>query len=219
MNWKRSKKIAADVHGQVEKEITRIVDHYAKEKSANGSFDLESFEMSIRSGMHTIGANMLETLMNADGGYRGVTIHSDEGHTAQFVDYREKKLLTVLGEVSVKRAYYHDKECHSGFCPKDKSLDIVATSYSPGVRRLMSRVGAMRPFNLGRYDLYELANIRVNTKEVERVSEMVGDQVEAFHCGQAEAALSRQSHSNQGNSPAVCKYGRHRSTGGKTGNC
>ena len=31
--------------------------------------------MSIRSSMHTIGANMLQTLMNADGGgYRGVTI-------------------------------------------------------------------------------------------------------------------------------------------------
>ena len=69
--------------------------------------------------MHTIGANMLETLLNADGsGYRGITIPRDEVHTAQFVDYREKKLLTVLGEVSVKRAYYHDKECHCGFCPQ-----------------------------------------------------------------------------------------------------
>lgn len=147
--------------------------------------------MSIRSSMHTIGANMLETLVNADGGgYRGPTIPCDEGHTAQFVDYREKKLLTVLGEVIVNRAYYYDKESHSGFCPKDKTLDIVATSYSPGVRRLMSKVGAMRPFDLGHQDLYELADIRVNAKEVERVSEMVGGQVEAFHCVQAEAALS-----------------------------
>ena len=147
--------------------------------------------MNIRSRMHTIGANMLETLLNVDGGgHRGAAISCEQGHFAQFVDYREKKLLTVLGEVSVKRAYYHDKECHSGFCPKDESLDIVATRYSPGVRRLMSKVGAMRPFDLGHQDLYELANIRVNAKEVERVSEMVGDQVEAFHCGQAEVAMS-----------------------------
>jgi len=147
--------------------------------------------MSIRSGMHAIGANMLETLLNADGGgYRGVTIPRDEGHTAQFVDYREKKLLTVLGEVRVKRAYYYDKEYRSGLCPKDDSLDIVATSYSPGVRRLISKVGAMRPFALGHLDLHELAGIQVNAKEVERVSQMVGDQVEVFHSGQAEAALS-----------------------------
>jgi len=141
--------------------------------------------------MHVIGVKMLETLLNSDGGdYRGASISNKEGHTAQFVDYREKKLLTVLGEATVKRAYYHDKERHCGFCPKDESLDIVATHYSPGVRRLMSKVGAMRPFDLGHQDLYELANIRVNAKEVERVSEMVGDQVETFHCGQAEAALS-----------------------------
>lgn len=157
----------------------------------DGSFDLESFEMSIRSGMHAIGVNMLETLLNADsGGYRGATIPCQQGHTAQFVDHREKTLLTVLGKVTVNRAYYHDKECHYGFCPKDDSLDIVATSYSPGVRRLISKVGAMRPFGLGHQDLHELAGIRVNAKEVERVSQMVGGQVEAFHSGQAEAALS-----------------------------
>lgn len=117
------------------------------------------------------------------------SVPSEKSHCALFVDYREKKLLTVVGEVSVKRAYYHDKECHSGFCPKDTSLDIVATSYSPGVRRLMSRVGAMRPFGLGQQDLYELADIRVNAKEVERISQMVGDQVEMFHHAQAETAM------------------------------
>jgi hypothetical protein len=69
--------------------------------------------------MHTIGANILETLLNADGGgYRGAVILREQGHFAQFVDYREKKLLTVLGDVTVKRAYYHDKESHCGFCPK-----------------------------------------------------------------------------------------------------
>ena len=140
--------------------------------------------------MHGIGCKMLEILLNADGGgHRGSAISCDKGHTALFVDYREKKLLTVVGEVAVKRAYYHDKECHSGFCPKDTSLDIVGTSYSPGVRRLMSRVGAMRPFGLGHQDLHELADISVNAKEVERLSRMVGEQVEMFHHAQAEAAM------------------------------
>jgi hypothetical protein len=140
--------------------------------------------------MHAIGANLLENLLNADnGGYRGATIVCEQGHSPQFVNYREKKLLTVLGEVAVKRAYYHDKKCRRGFCPKDNTLDIVATSYSPGVRRLISKVGAMRPFGLGHQDLQELAGIRVNAKEVERVSQMVGAQVEEFYSRQAEAVL------------------------------
>ena len=176
----------------MQKEIDRIVSQYGKEKASDGSFDLEAFEVSIRSGMHGVGSKLLETLLNADTGYRGSAIACENGHTAVFVDYREKKLLTILGEVTVKRAYYHDKVCHSGQCPKDEVLDIVGTSYSPGVRRLMSKVGAMRPFGLGHQDLYELANIRVSAKEVERQSHIVGVQVEQFHSAQAETALSEK---------------------------
>ena len=141
--------------------------------------------------MHDIGGKMLEGLMNADGGdYRGRTIPCDKGHQYEFIEYRDKKLLTLLGPVTVKRAYYYDGQCQSGCCPKDTALDIVGTSYSSGVRRMMSKMGAYRPFNLGHEDLYELAGIVVSAKEVERMSEMVGHQVEAFHCKEAAAALS-----------------------------
>jgi hypothetical protein len=141
--------------------------------------------------MHKIGGRMLETLMNADGGdYRGRTIACDKGHEYEFAGYREKKLLTVLGLVTVKRAYYWDKKCESGYCPKDRVLDMEGTSYSCGVRRMMSRVGASRSFGLGHEDLYELADIRVNAKEMERVSEKVGRQVVVFHAREGMAALS-----------------------------
>jgi hypothetical protein len=95
-----------------------------------------------------------------------------------------------LGTIKVKRAYYYDKEHHSGFCPKDRSLDIEGTSYSSGVRRMVSRVGAWRPFGLGGDDLHDLADIRVDAKTVERISQMVGSQVEAFHAAEAKASLS-----------------------------
>ena len=127
-------------------------------------------------------------LINADGGgYRGSTIDGKEGHQYEFIEYRDKKLLTALGPVTIKRAYYYDRECKSGYCPKDRVLDIEGTSYSSGVRRMMSKVGAYRPFGLGHEDLYELADIRVSAKEVERISQMVGGQAEAF---QAAASLS-----------------------------
>jgi len=143
--------------------------------------------------MHGVGCKMLESLLNADGGgHVGSVIPCDNEHSAVFVDYREKRLLTILGEVTVKRAYYHDQKCHRGFCPKDDTLDISGTSYSPGVRRLMSTVGAMRPFDLGHNDLAILAGIRVNAKEVERQAHIVGTQVEKFHQKQANDALSNK---------------------------
>ena len=142
--------------------------------------------------MHDIGSKMLEGLINADGGdYRGRTIPCDKGHSCEFIGYRVKKLLTALGPVMAKRAYYYDGQCQRGFCPKDTALDIMGTSYSSGARRMMSKVGAYRPFGLGHEDLYELAGILVSAKEVERMSEMVGHQVEAFHCEEASVALAQ----------------------------
>jgi hypothetical protein len=141
--------------------------------------------------MHGIGRSMLEMFVNADGGdYRGRMIPCDKGHQHEFIEFRDKKLLTVLGSVTVKRAYYYNRESGKGYCPKDCALDIEGTSYSSGVRRMMSKVGAYRPFGLGHEDLYELAAIRVSAKEVERISQMVGGQAQAFHTAEAEASLS-----------------------------
>ena len=129
--------------------------------------------------------------MNADvGDGRDKTIYDSERRKHNFIEYRDKTLLTVLGLITVRRAYYYDRKHRQGYCPKDHALDIAGTSYSSGVRRMIGKVGAYRTFGLGHEDLYELAGIRVNAKEVERVSQSVGDQAEAFHQAEAKSALS-----------------------------
>lgn len=67
-----------------------------------------------------------------------------------------------------------------------QDLDIEETSFSPGVRRMMGKVGAYRPFGLGPGDLKELAGVEVNGKAIGRVSYRIGEEVEAFQ--QQEAA-------------------------------
>ncbi len=147
--------------------------------------------MAIRAAMHQVGGRMLEQLLNADGGGQcGAHTACGQGHPAAFVDYREKAVLTVLAPVTVRRAYYHCGACAGGVIPKDRDLDVVGTSFSPGVRRLMGRVGGKEPFAEGRRDLEELAGIAVQTKAVERVAETLGEQVEAVARQEREAALA-----------------------------
>ena len=132
---------------------------------------------------------MLDRLLNSDSGdYRGRTLPCEKGHVFEFKEYRDKELLTVLGKVMVRRAYYYDRQCRKGCCPKDSALDIVGTSFSPGMRRIMGRVGAYRPFALGHEDIKEMAGIYVDPKEIERVSHQLGQDVEVFY--EKEAALS-----------------------------
>jgi len=156
-----------------------------------GHLDLEASEMAIRAAMHQMGGVLLQKLLNSDGGgYRGAHLDCCQGHPAEFVGYRGKHILTVLSSVEVQRAYYHCPGCQSGLVPKDQELDVVGSSFSPGVRRMMGRVGAKQPFEQGRGDLEELAGVVVQTKQVERVSAQLGAQVEAFCQREREAILT-----------------------------
>jgi hypothetical protein len=158
-----------------------------RDKGADGHIDLEAIEIYIRSCMHHIGSLMLEKILNLDNGYfQGKSIPCDKGHRFGFKDYRDKKLLTVLGTVTVKRAYYYDQDCQKGYCPKDTVLDIRGSSFSPGMRRIMGRVGAYRPFALGHEDIKEMAGITVTAKEIERVSYRLGADVEEFYKNRAD---------------------------------
>jgi len=140
--------------------------------------------------MHNIGSKVLEGLLNADGGgYQGKSLPCDNGHTYEFVGYRDKNVLTVLGKVKVTRAYYYDRQCKDGMCPKDKDLDIEGTSFSPGVRRIKARVGAYRAFGLGHEDIKEMAGIDVTAKEIERTCNKLGQQTKAFFNKQASESL------------------------------
>jgi Uncharacterised protein family (UPF0236) len=143
--------------------------------------DLEASEMAVRGAMHQIGGVVLEKVINADGGgYRGKEADCEQGHRATFLDYRDKDVLTVVGEVPIERAYYHCEDCGSGVIPKDRELNIEGTTFSPGIRRLMGRVGGKESFQAGRQDLEELAGVQVTAKQVERVAEAIGVEVEAM---------------------------------------
>ena len=162
-----------------------------RDREKQGRIDLEALEFNIRSSMHSVGGMLLERLINSDGGdYRGRTLRSEEGQMFEFKEYRDKDVLTVLGPVTVQRAYYYDQDCGEGFCPKDAALDIAETSFSPGVRRIMARVGAYRPFGLGHEDIKEMADIEVDPKAIERIAHQLGEEVEGFYQEEGSRLLS-----------------------------
>ena len=163
----------------MEKEIAALLSRLLG--AGRGPLDLEASEMAVRTAMHQIGGVLLEKVINADGGgYGGKEADCEQGHRATFVDYRDKEVLTVLGRVQIERAYYHCGDCGSGVIPKDRELNIVGTSFSPGIRRMMGRVGGKESFRAGRQDLEELAGVQVTAKQVERVAEGIGVEVEAM---------------------------------------
>lgn len=72
-----------------------------------------------------LGAELLEKLLAVDTGYRGPRIDCGQGHHAEFVSYRVKRLETVLGRITLRRAYYHCPACGHGIVPRDVELGVT----------------------------------------------------------------------------------------------
>lgn len=93
---------------------------------------------------------------------------------------RAKGLLTTLGAVPFRRSFYQCEQCCQSRFPDDERLDIVNTTYSPGVRRLMARAGSQTQFEQAAEDLLCYAGLKIEPREIERIAEEVGRQVEQW---------------------------------------
>ena len=117
---------------------------------------------------------MLGKLLAADPGYRGPRVPCGQGHEAEFIAYRDKIIDTVLGPVTLARAWYHCAGCGHGFAPRDARLGVAGASLSPGLAAMNDKAAAAEPFAGAAGLLEDLAGVRLTAKRVERAAEASG---------------------------------------------
>jgi hypothetical protein len=128
----------------------------------------------IRAGLLRLGGSVLEQLLAADRGHRGPRVPCGRGHAAEFVSYRDRVIDTVLGPVTLTRAWYHCAACGHGLAPRDADLGVAGASMSPGLAAMNDRAAAAVPFKEAAGLLEDLAGVRETAKRVERASEASG---------------------------------------------
>lgn len=137
--------------------------------------DLEQREGMVRDRVLAIGARVLEAgLARHDPGKQGPRHPCPCGAGARFEGYRTKGVQTVVGWITLRRAYYACASCGRGHCPRDAVLGLHRDSLSPGVRRLACRLGALLPFAEAASTLAATAHVRLSAGTVRRVTEDLG---------------------------------------------
>ncbi len=145
-------------------------------------------ETGLRRWALEVAARALQTCLNADtSDYAGRHVPCPCGREAVYAGRREKSFETALGELRLQRAYYHCS-CGIGFFPRDQALGLAHSSLSPALQRMAALVGALVSFEEGSELLGELAGVRVNAKQVERVAESVGREMGRDEEHQVEVA-------------------------------
>jgi hypothetical protein len=135
---------------------------------------------------------MLGEALSADPGHRGPRADCGHGHEADFAGYREKVIDTVLGPVTLRRAWYHCAACGHGLAPRDAELGIARASMSPGLAAMNGLAAAAGPFAGAARLLEELAGVRLTAKRVERAAEASGTVLAAAGREHARLIASRK---------------------------
>jgi hypothetical protein len=128
----------------------------------------------LRAGLLKLGGSVLGQLLAADPGQHGPRVPCGHGHQAEFTDYRDKTIDTVLGPVTIRRAWYRCAACRHGLAPRDAELGVAGTSLSPGLTAMNDIAAAAGPFAKAAGLLEHLAGIPLTVKRVERAAEASG---------------------------------------------
>ena len=153
--------------------------------------DFEALEQALRHQVLEITAQVMAQRFNADDSdHSGSTTACACGQTARYAGRRPKTFTSALGPLTLERAYYHCDTCRAGVCPRDRALGLHATSLSPGVLRMVGLAASDFSFAAASDLLWELAAVRVETKQVERAAEALGREVAADERAVAETVPS-----------------------------
>ncbi len=113
--------------------------------------------------------------LNADTrDHAGPAVACPCGQAARYAGRRTKTFTSVLGELTLERAYYHCASCARGVFPRDRALGLPDTSLSPAVTRMVGLSAAMVSFEESGELMRELAGVPVDAKQVERTAEALG---------------------------------------------
>jgi hypothetical protein len=139
------------------------------------------------------GAKVLTEMLAEHGsGRREEEVVCRCGERMESQGVRRKELLTILGRVVYERSRFKCPGCGATRYPGDEALDVVGTTRSPGLRRMMARAGSQSTFKDGRDDLRIYAGVEVSAKDVERVAEGIGQEMDAWGERERQALLREE---------------------------
>jgi hypothetical protein len=112
------------------------------------------------------------------------------GDVARSKEREVRSVVSLAGTHTIRRRKYHCPSCGRWIVPRDKSLGIGNSNYSPGVIALTSEVAAGFPFEVSEDFLARRFGLDLCYKQVQRLAERTGAVVAQTEMAQAARVLA-----------------------------
>ena len=105
-----------------------------EQEVGNFTNDLGTMETAVKELVNSLGKQLLQRLVERQpNGYQGSSIACRCGNSMKFVQHRKRDIHTILGWITVKRAYYHCSSCGATVAPYDRDSGIGSEQLSPAM--------------------------------------------------------------------------------------
>jgi hypothetical protein len=139
--------------------------------------DLEALESLVDDKIRSLGNELLQRLVNRGvNGYHGSSIRRRCG-TMRFVSHHPCDIRTLLGWISLKRAYYHCQACGWSVCPYGPSRGLSAEPSSPASAKACCLLATDDNFQRSGDKVQELFGQVVSERVIERLVHHVGSAI------------------------------------------
>jgi hypothetical protein len=168
----------------VESEMKEFIGKLEKVKEG----DFKSLEEQVRSTINTMGCRMMESLLSAKAQEpRAASQQAGRcGHPLRLVGMRDKRLQTLLGPVTFRRAYSHcagsqaeegGQHAAHGEAPADEGWGVQQHRCSVGVQQAISRLSALMTLPEAAETLSGLFPVGMSARQALNLSQPVGEAI------------------------------------------
>ena len=166
---------------ETEKELVKMFDELQMVKEG----DLQKLEKRILESCLSLGRTMMERILNhaEEEAERPARREGECGHKQRLVGMRPKQLHTLMGKVTIKRAYYQclvqegvqNDQCSHGQAPYDEVWGPFAGRTSPGVQRLLGKLVARMTLSEAAETFTDTFPLAMSERQVLNLIQPVGE--------------------------------------------
>ena len=155
-------------------------------------------QLSLEVGQVVLSAGLSERF----GKHQGTGRDCECRATQRFEGYRTRQVMTTLGAVSYRRAYYRCSACRATHYMGDLELGLADTKFSFPAQEAISLVSSEVPFERVQFLLARLSGLRVSISHAQQVSqdhglkllESSGSDCDKLFAGELEAVPESRKH-------------------------
>jgi hypothetical protein len=137
--------------------------------------DLGQLEPAIVAIVKSLGAGLLQRLIDRGrNGYQGSRIPCSCGASMRFVGHRTRSIHTLMGWITLQRAYYHCSACHRSEVPYDQASGLGSEQLSPALAKTCCLLAVDDSFGETAKKVGELFGEQVSDTTIERLVHQVG---------------------------------------------